>query len=103
MENLTSNFTTILVILFTIQILTLNAPVKRMARKISLHDSTFKADSSYWKKGSVINLGFNRVGLYNWAGGGQNSMSVQGLMNNFLFFKHENFLGQSANAFIWNH
>ena len=91
MENLTkNNFTVLLVILFTMQMLTLNAQeLKEWQGKISLHDSTFKSDSSYWKKGSVINLGFNRVGLYNWAGGGQNSMSVQGLMNNFLFFKHK--------------
>ena len=66
MENVTkNNFTALLVILFTIQMLTLNAQeLKEWQGKISLHDSTFKSDSSYWKKGSVINLGFNRVGLF---------------------------------------
>ena len=59
-----------------------------MAKKITLPDTTFNVDSSYWIKGSIFNIGFNRVGLYNWAGGGQNSMSVQGLTNNYLLLKH---------------
>ena len=61
---------------------------KRMAKKITLPDTTFNVDSNYWIKGSIFNIGFNRVGLYNWAGGGQNSMSIQGLTNNYLLLKH---------------
>ena len=38
-------------------------------------------DSTEWDIGSVINLGFNGVGLYNWAAGGQNSISINGLLS----------------------
>ena len=42
----------------------------------------------------MFNLGFDRVGLYNWSGGGQNSMSLQGLMNSFINYRH--------NKITWN-
>jgi len=42
-----------------------------------------KKDSLIWKSGSIMSLGFNSVGLHNWSGGGQNSMSVQGLVSLF--------------------
>ena len=33
----------------------------------------------------MVNLGFNRVGLYNWAGGGQNSISINGLASFYAY------------------
>lgn len=43
-----------------------------------------QADSiSNWKTGAVINLSFSQVALKNWAGGGQNSVSVNTLVSVF--------------------
>ena len=58
MENLTkNNFTALLVILFTMQMLKLNAQeLKEWQGKISLHDSTFKADSAIGKKDQSLTL-----------------------------------------------
>ena len=47
-----------------------------------------KKDTLIWKSGSIINLGFNSVGLHNWSGGGQNSMSIHGLVSLYAnYFK----------------
>ena len=64
--------------------------IKDWEMKMKIEDKEFSKDSVYWAKGNVLNLGFDRVGLYNWSGGGQNSMSLQGLMNSFLNYKHNN-------------
>ena len=78
--------------------------LKDWQKKITLYDTTFSTDSSYWIKGSIFNIGFNRVGLYNWAGGGQNSMSVQGLTNNYLLLKHrKNFMDEPTQIILWNY
>ncbi len=34
-----------------------------------------------WDLESVVNVGFNNVGLYNWSGGGQSTISLQGLVS----------------------
>ena len=44
-------------------------------------------DTTYWKKGGVFGLNFSQVSLTNWSGGGQNSVSVNGLVN--LFATHK--------------
>ncbi len=46
-------------------------------------DSTIvaPADTSYWDKGAMININFSQVGLTNWAGGGNSSISVGALTN----------------------
>ncbi len=64
--------------------------IKDWEMKMKIEDKEFSKDSVYWAKGNVLNLGFDRVGLYNWSGGGQNSMSLQGLMNSFINYKHNN-------------
>ena len=51
-------------------------------------------DSSYWDNHSVINLGFNRVRMNNWAAGGQNFMELHGLANLRFDYRH--------NKFHWN-
>ena len=44
-----------------------------------------KKDSTKNNVGALVNLGFNRVGLYNWAGGGQNSISINGLASFYAY------------------
>ncbi len=44
-----------------------------------------KKDSTKNNLGALVNLGFNRVGLYNWAGGGQNSISISGLTSFYAY------------------
>ena len=90
MENqVKSMYYKFILITFLLNILQIHSQdLKDWQKKITLPDTTFNVDSSYWIKGSIFNIGFNRVGLYNWAGGGQNSMSVQGLTNNYLLLKH---------------
>lgn len=39
------------------------------------------ADTSYWDRGGNININFSQVGLTNWAGGGNSSISVGALTN----------------------
>ena len=60
--------------------------VKKLTTKTQINEK----DSLTWKKGSIINLGFNSVGLSNWAGGGQNSISIQGLISLYAnYYKDE--------------
>ena len=51
-------------------------------------------DSSYWDNHSVLNFGFNRVRLNNWAAGGQNFMELHGLATLRFDYRH--------NKFHWN-
>ena len=44
-----------------------------------------KKDTTKNNIGALVNLGFNRVGLYNWAGGGQNSISINGLASFYAY------------------
>ncbi len=46
-------------------------------------DSTIvaPADTSYWDESAMININFSQVGLTNWAGGGNSSISVGALTN----------------------
>ena len=43
-------------------------------------DGTAAKDTSYWDKGGLISLTFSQVSLTNWAGGGQSSISSNGLL-----------------------
>jgi len=58
-------------------------------KKIKLHDNEINYDSLKWQKGTIINLGFNRVGLYNWSAGGQSSMSINSLINSHLNYRKD--------------
>ena len=40
-----------------------------------------------WKKGCIVNLGLSQVSLTNWAAGGQNSLSLNGLISVFAHKK----------------
>ena len=55
--------------------------MKILKKKLKFKTDKLQDDSIMWEVSSVINLGFNRVGLYNWAGGGQNSMALNGLLS----------------------
>lgn len=46
-----------------------------------------KKDTTYWTKGAVVNINFSQVGLYNWAAGGENNVSVAGLFSAFANYK----------------
>lgn len=45
-----------------------------------------KDSLNFWKKGGSFNLNFSQVGLKNWVGGGENSLSLTGLSTTFLTF-----------------
>lgn len=45
------------------------------------------SDSLTWEKGAVATINFNQVALFNWAGGGQNTISTQGLLSVFANYK----------------
>jgi len=42
-----------------------------------------------WEKGGLLNLNFSQVALTNWAGGGQNSISINGLVNLFANYEKD--------------
>ena len=65
----------------------LSQDIYELEKKLKFLDSQTKADSSKWEKGTIINIGFNRVGLYNWSGGGQNSMSINSFINSYLNYR----------------
>ena len=44
-----------------------------------------------WKKGALFNVGFNQVTLSNWAAGGNNSISGNGVAN-----FHLNYIGEKC-------
>lgn len=49
-----------------------------------------------WKFGGAAGLNFSQTALSNWAGGGQNSISIVGILNGFASFKQENFFWDNA-------
>ena len=52
------------------------------------NDSTsIQKDTTYWTKGGVYNLNMTRVSLNNWAGGGDNSLSIASMLK--LFANHK--------------
>ena len=44
--------------------------IKKWESKIKINPNELSKDSIFREKGTIVNLGFNRVGLYNWSGGG---------------------------------
>lgn len=44
-------------------------------------------DTTYWTKGGVSSLAFSQVSLSNWAGGGNNSVSLNGYFSVFADYK----------------
>lgn len=45
-----------------------------------------------WKYGGFLGVNFGQVALVNWAGGGQNSISIQANANGFLTYEHKHLL-----------
>ncbi|MFY0601432.1 MAG: DUF3078 domain-containing protein [Cyclobacteriaceae bacterium] len=45
------------------------------------------SDTTYWSKGGFGSVTFSRVAIKNWAGGGQSSVSVNGVVNLFADYK----------------
>ncbi len=72
----------------------LSQDIYELEKKLKFLKTETEIDSSKWKKGTIINIGFNRVGLYNWSGGGQNSMSINSFINSYLNY--------SKNKIKWN-
>lgn len=51
----------------------------------------FKADSIPWRYKTVLGAGFNAVQLSNWTGGGQNAITIRGLVLGELDYRHHIF------------
>ena len=57
---------------------------------------TFAADTTLgWKKGGTVTTNLSQVALSNWSAGGQNSMSVNGLVSLFGHYKKEKMLWEN--------
>ena len=53
--------------------------------------SESKATDDGWRVGGVTNLNFSQLYLANWAAGGQNSFSLNGLASLFAAYRHQDF------------
>jgi hypothetical protein len=58
-------------------------------------NSTLQQDT-LWEKGGLLNLNFSQVALTNWAGGGQNSISINGLVNLFANYEKDKVIWDNA-------
>jgi hypothetical protein len=81
-------------IIFIISPYTYTQDIFSLKDDLKITDKELSQDSSKWEKGTIVNIGFNRVGLYNWSSGGQNSMSINSLINSYLNYK--------SNTTTWN-
>lgn len=52
-----------------------------------------------WRTGGVFGINITNIGLSNWAGGGQNTFAIAGLINAFASYKSENLMNSWDNAF----
>lgn len=50
-----------------------------------------QGDTSYWKRSASFGLNFSNVSLENWAGGGENQVSVAGLISASADYKKDKF------------
>ncbi|MEP0367075.1 MAG: DUF3078 domain-containing protein [Cyclobacteriaceae bacterium] len=66
----------------------LNSKLFILALIVSLSLSA-QTDTTYWTKGGFGSVTFSQVFLSNWAGGGQSSVAVNGVMNLFANYKKE--------------
>jgi hypothetical protein len=74
--------TSLLVAVFALQAQTTEAEKKLTKQSSDTLDG--------WKKGGVISINASQVGLTNWAGGGQNSISLNGIVSLFANYKKGN-------------
>ena len=54
---------------------------------MALSSSAQNPDTTYWTKGGFGSLTYSQVKLENWAGGGQSSISLNGVANLFADYK----------------
>jgi hypothetical protein len=55
---------------------------------VTFAQTTAQVDTS-WKKGGYFALNANQVSLYNWAAGGDNAISITGMVNAFANYKKD--------------
>lgn len=48
---------------------------------------TYAQNDTIWRTGGLLSVNFNQVSLSNWAGGGENSVALNGLANLFAKYK----------------
>ena len=48
---------------------------------------TYAQNDTIWRTGGLLSVNFNQVSLSNWAGGGENSLALNGLANLFAKYK----------------
>ncbi|MCX7908922.1 MAG: DUF3078 domain-containing protein [Ignavibacteria bacterium] len=77
-----------LTILFVFLIQTLNL-IGQVKEAENIIKKAPKVDSLGWKKGGLISINLAQTSLTNWAAGGQNSVSIQGLLSLFASFKSD--------------
>lgn len=58
--------------------------------------SASKDTTDGWKKGGVVSLNFSQVSLTNWAAGGQNAISVNGLLSVFANYRKEDLTWENS-------
>ncbi len=63
-----------------------SAEETQMSKELSLQDDAELKDTS-WTKGGTLGLNLSQVYLDNWAAGGDNSVSVTGLVSLFANYK----------------
>ena len=73
---------------FLLQLNLFSQEIRTWEEKLKIKEKPINSDSISWDKGAIVNLGFNNVGLSNWAGGGQSSISVFGMINSYLNYQH---------------
>ena len=77
------HFTSLLIIL-SLTVFSLNAQVTEAEEDLRAQSSD---TTEGWKTGGVVGANFTQVSLTNWAAGGQNSVSLNGLLNLFANYK----------------
>jgi hypothetical protein len=63
-----------------------NANAEKAAKELKAVSKTAEGEDG-WSKGGDFSVNFSQVALSNWAGGGQNSMSISGMLNLFANLK----------------
>jgi hypothetical protein len=78
-----------LLLLLLLLVLSTNISFSQNTQAVS-QDSIDHQEIQYWKKGGSINMNFNQVGLSNWVGGGQSSISTGLILDLFAKYENEN-------------
>ena len=77
----------LLTLLITILSTTLTAQITDLEKKLKEQS----ADTIYgWKKGGIVSVSMSQTNLTNWSEGGQNSLSLNGILKSFVNYKAPN-------------